>query len=177
MNLRLLVGSLVVAAMAGTCALAGAQSVNYPIPYGAHPGQGTSNNSVWSAEHHLRGMIVRLERDDRDYGGHRVAALNAVRNAHRELLAAETYARGRGYGTPNTGYSGPKPPVPVMGTVPRRPPPQSNASVVDAQHAVNRIIRSLEGDSSDYGGHKGAALGQLHVAENELLQAERFVDR
>jgi hypothetical protein len=175
MNVRLLVGSAVIAAVTGTCTIAGAQTVGVPIPVTVphpHPHQQGSNDRVWAAEHHLRGMIARLERDDRDYGGHRVAALNHLHDAHNELLAAERFARARGYGTGNTGYRGPNAPVGM--NHPRRDEQQSDTSIADAQRAVTKMIRRLEGDASDYGGHRVAAIAQLRAAESELLTAERY---
>jgi hypothetical protein len=212
MNLRVFVGSSI-AALIATCAIASAQvtidtpvspitvgpHTNVNVPYGTYQnggqygGQYGSNVSVWTIEHHIRRVIAALEKDDRDYGGHRVRALSFLHNAHTELRAAEQFASAHGYGTPNTGYNGPRPngaygqrpPGSYNGQRPpnsyngqynnggRRPQAQSNNNIQRVQVAVTRMIANLQRDGRDYGGHKEAALNQLHGAENELLIAER----
>ncbi|HEV7178807.1 MAG TPA: hypothetical protein VGN11_02985 [Candidatus Baltobacteraceae bacterium] len=60
-------------------------------------GQGGSNGNLLSVRRWVERMIDQLQRDQRDYGGHRVAALNDLQQARTQLLAAEAYARGHGY--------------------------------------------------------------------------------
>ncbi len=52
-------------------------------------GQGGSNQNVLGVRRWVEGMIDQLQRDERDYGGHRVAAIDAMQRARGELLAAE----------------------------------------------------------------------------------------
>ncbi|MBC5799952.1 MAG: hypothetical protein GIX03_15930 [Candidatus Eremiobacteraeota bacterium] len=59
--------------------------------------QGASDASLHSVRMRIEMEITNLERDRRDYGGHRVNAIKALNTAHRELLAGEEYARAHRY--------------------------------------------------------------------------------
>lgn len=54
-------------------------------------GQGNSNRNLLGVRRWVENMIDQLQRDQRDYGGHRVNALNDLRQARNELIAAERY--------------------------------------------------------------------------------------
>ena len=60
-------------------------------------GQGGSNRDIWGVRRWVAGLIGQLNRDNRDYGGHKAAAINALQAARGEMLAAEQYAQGHGY--------------------------------------------------------------------------------
>ncbi len=60
-------------------------------------GQGGSNRDVWAVRSWVENMIDQLQRDQRDYDGHRVAAINAMQAARTQLEDAEQYAKSRGY--------------------------------------------------------------------------------
>lgn len=51
-------------------------------------GERGSRHDIRSDEHRLARMIARLERDQRDYGGHRVNAIALLRQADQQLQQA-----------------------------------------------------------------------------------------
>lgn len=51
---------------------------------------GSARNLV-AVRHDLEGLIDQLQRDNRDYGGHRIAAVNEMQEARRQLTAALQY--------------------------------------------------------------------------------------
>lgn len=59
--------------------------------------QGASDASLHSVRMRIELEITNLERDRRDYGGHRVNAIKALNTAHRELFAGEEYAGAHRY--------------------------------------------------------------------------------
>lgn len=56
-----------------------------------------SNNNLWSVRRWVERMIGQLERDQHDYDGHRVRAIADMQAARSQLVAAESWAKGRGY--------------------------------------------------------------------------------
>jgi len=160
---RILTGTAFAAALAlSTIAAAGAQNATTMYPGG--PGQYDSNVNVQKAANHVGKMINALEKDNRDYAGHRVSAINDLSNARNELIAAEQYAQSHGYGTQ-------QPPHPVHVPnpgAPRHSENRSNYQIAHVQMAVQRMISHLQRDSRDYGGHRVAAINWLNQANTEL---------
>ncbi|MDQ6930355.1 MAG: hypothetical protein M3126_06790 [Candidatus Eremiobacteraeota bacterium] len=109
-NIRLALGaatfSLAMWASAGVLAVpASAQTVNAQtgatINSQMHPGnlrgERGSLRSITQVRRHLERLIDSLQRDQRDYGGHRVRALELMQQAREQLLQAErTDARNPG---------------------------------------------------------------------------------
>jgi hypothetical protein len=60
-------------------------------------GQYGSNQNMWQVRGTVEATISQLQHDDRDYGGHRVAAINDLEAARHQILAAEDFARQHGY--------------------------------------------------------------------------------
>jgi hypothetical protein len=60
-------------------------------------GQGGSNRDVWYVSRWVSTMIAQLQQDQHDYGGHRVAAIDAMQSARNQLQASEQYAGSHGY--------------------------------------------------------------------------------
>ncbi len=60
-------------------------------------GQGGSNRDVWYVSNWVEKMIDQLQRDQHDYDGHRIAAINAMQAARSQLADAERYATSHGY--------------------------------------------------------------------------------
>lgn len=58
---------------------------------------GPSNRNVWYVDRWLRTIAGQLSSDQRDYGGHRVAALRDIEAARAQLAQAEAYARQHGF--------------------------------------------------------------------------------
>jgi hypothetical protein len=103
-NPRILTGTaLALALAAGTIAAAGAQTTvapGAPMPMASGRTQGQSNGSIAKASNRVGMMISALQKDDKDYGGHRVTAISDLTNAQNELNAAAQYADSHGYGAP-----------------------------------------------------------------------------
>lgn len=95
MNARLLV---ITGALAGTIAGSGiavAQSTA-PIPVQASPamhlrGERGSARNIIVVRRRLEAMIDQLQRDQRDFGGHREKAVDLLQQARAELNAAIQY--------------------------------------------------------------------------------------
>jgi opacity protein-like surface antigen len=176
-NPRTLIGAALTAAiMASTIAAAGAQTVTVPqpvtVPGNPYPYNGNqyySNVSVGRIANRVGRVIRSLERDNRDYAGHRVAAINDLGNARNELLSAKQFAVAHGYGqgTPPTYPVG----RPVYG---RRNEAGSNYSIALVRQHVGQMISRLERDNRDYGGHRVAGINWLQQASNELGAAEQW---
>jgi hypothetical protein len=60
-------------------------------------GQYGSNQNMRVIDGRLAGIIGQLNHDDRDYGGHRQAAVNDLQSARNQIVAAEQFARQHGY--------------------------------------------------------------------------------
>jgi hypothetical protein len=54
-------------------------------------GQGGSNSNLMSVRRWVENMIDQLQRDQRDYGGHREQAIDDMQRARNELIAGERY--------------------------------------------------------------------------------------
>ncbi len=101
MNVRLIVLS---AALAGTAltTVASAQQQPQPQPYAmnAHHLRGNkgSDQNIRREYRKLEQVIDGLQRDQRDYGGHRAQAIEALQQARRQLDEALEYDRTHGPG-------------------------------------------------------------------------------
>ena len=124
-----------------------------------------SNRNLWHVRHRLEADIDMLQHDQRDYGGHRVNALNDLQAARNEILAAEQTVHGQPM-TPGQG---------VVDTEPgERGQVGSNMNMRHVRRSVTRLITQLRRDDNDYSGHKAAAIGDLQNAKEELTDAEQF---
>jgi len=112
--------------------------------------------------------VLTLQKETREYGGHRAAALEYLRNAHSELRAAEEFAGANGYQYGDLGY------YPPNNTSGFRAGVQANdRAVYNAQQHAQTWIATLQRESRDFGGHKENAIGWLQRAETELTLALR----
>jgi len=57
--------------------------------------QGASNGNLLHVRAWVEQLIDQLQRDERDYGGHREQAIDDMQAARNQLLAAEQYAQAR----------------------------------------------------------------------------------
>jgi len=116
--------------------------------------------------------IDRLNHDDRDYGGHRVAAIHDLTDARSSLILAEQYAI-RTYGDAPACFQ-------TIGAVGGSPFPwglrtqgSSIQDVLAVRRWANELIFELGGDER-YGGNTTAAIGDLYGAREQLMRAEEF---
>ena len=128
-------------------------------------GQHASNRNIWRVRHQLERDINQLQHDDRDYGGHRVAAIERFNVAHNELLQAEEFEHRH----PVTLGSGVSPNGPID-----RGQRGSNRNIWIVHRSVDRLIVALQHDASDYGGHKAAAMQAMQDGRAQLVAAEGF---
>lgn len=103
MNMKSLVAAGILAATAGATGIAGAQTIAPHVPVVIaqnapfERSQRGSNVNMDVVRRRLDRAIAQLRHDDRDYGGHRIAAINALQAARAQIGAAEEYARTHGY--------------------------------------------------------------------------------
>lgn len=132
-----------------------------------------SNSSLAHVHRRLDGAIDQLQHDQRDYGGHRVDAINDLQNARAQLVAAEQWAANtdrenpacmRAYGPTGGGD--------VSWGV--RGQGGSNRDVWYVSSWTENMIDQLERDQHDYDGHRVAAINAMQAARSQLLAAERY---
>jgi hypothetical protein len=179
-NPRILSGTALTGVLlAATIGTAFAQTVVPPpvTPPVAPPGtnipvsarQFDSNHNIGHAANRAGRVMEALQRDERDYGGHRVNAINDLGNARNELMAAEQFAETHGY----YGQT-PSPEAPPVEKPRRHDQKRSNYSVEHAQEAVQEMLAHVQRDTRDYGGHRAIAISWLHQADNELTAAVQW---
>ena len=167
MNLRPMLGVLGLgAAVALTAAAAGAQTA-VATPNAKYEYRQKSEANVAKIGMQTEKLIMKLQADNSDYGGHKGAAIGSLQTAQTELNAAAQYAAEHGYQMP-------------VQTKPMKQPKgnkthaQSDWSIEKAQTTVQRWITHLQSDSRDFGGHRAAAINALQQAETELTAATQF---
>jgi hypothetical protein len=167
MNARNLIGAIGLAAVvASTAAVTSAQVVTPPKST-----QVRSNLNLERIADRIKWQIAFLNHDQRDFGGHRVAAIQDLQNAFTELRAAEAFAGTQGHGTVGTN-PGPNPKV--NKSVPRRSEQLSATNITNVRAKIQLLIFRLQQDSHDYGGHRIAAINDLQGAVNELTAALQY---
>ncbi len=133
----------------------------------------SSNSNLAHVHRRLDGAIDQLQHDQRDYGGHRVDAINDLQNARAQLVEAEQWAVNddrenpactRAYGP--TGGSDEN-----WGT---RAQTGSNRDIWSVRSWVERMIDQLQRDQHDYDGHRIAAINAMQAARAQLVDAEQY---
>jgi hypothetical protein len=132
-----------------------------------------SNGNLAFVHHRLDGAIDQLQHDQRDYGGHRVDAVNDLQNARVQLVEAERWAMNndrenaactRAYG-------------PAGGTDVNWGTRRDAGSDRDLRYVsswIDRMIDQLQRDQHDYGGHRIAAINAMQAARAQLADAQRY---
>lgn len=132
-----------------------------------------SNANLAHVHRRLDGAIDQLQHDQRDYGGHRVDAINNLQNARAQLVEAEQWAANadrenpacmRAYGP--TGGSDVNWGMRGQGG--------SNRDVWYVRSWVEGMINQLQRDQRDYDGHRVAAIDAMQAARAQLVDAEQF---
>lgn len=97
----------------------------------------------------VRGNIERiidvLQRDNHDYGGHRVAAIGLLQQARQDLIAALRHDNQAGNG--------------------------SDQNLRWARHSLEANIDQLQRDQHDYHGYRVQAISKMQAAREQLVQA------
>jgi hypothetical protein len=134
----------------------------------------SSNANLAHVHRRLDGAIDQLQHDQRDYGGHRVDAIDDLQNARTQLVQAEQWAANddresracmRAYGS--TGDSDAN-----WGT---RGQGGSNRDIWYVRSWVENMIDQLQRDQHDYDGHRIAAINAMQAARTQLVDAEQYV--
>jgi hypothetical protein len=113
-----------------------------------------------------------LQQDQRDYGGHRVTALNDLQAARTQIIAAEQYAVQVNHEDPACFQThGSNGAADVSGV---RGQGGSNGNIWHVTHWVDGMIGQLQKDGNDYGGHRVAAINSMQTARTELTAAEQY---
>ncbi len=132
----------------------------------------SSNASLWHVHRRLDGAIDQLQHDQRDYAGHRVAAINDLQSARGQIVAAEQYAVSVDHDNPACfRASGPTGGSDVNWGM--RGQGGSNSNVTNVRRWVENMIDQLQSDQRDYGGHRVAAINAMQAARTQLIAAER----
>jgi hypothetical protein len=161
-----------ISALAAAAALAaGTLSFGFTCARASAAPDCSSNKNLWHVHRRLDGAISQLQHDERDYGGHRAAAVDDLVAARGDLVAAEQYAVNVDHDDPScfqasgpTGGTG-------GGT---RGQGGSNYNIANVGRWVGRLTEQLQNDQRDYGGHRAAAVAQLQKAQAELNAAEQY---
>jgi hypothetical protein len=124
-----------------------------------------SNSNLAHVHRRLDGAIDQLQHDQRDYAGHRVAAISDLQNARNEIVAAEQADPNCHYTFGGSGGSD--------ANWGRRGQGNSNRDVWYVRTWVENMIDQLNRDNRDYNGHRIAAINDMQQARNQLLAAER----
>ena len=134
-----------------------------------------SNSNLAFVHHRLDGAIDQLQHDQRDYGGHRVDAINDLQNAREQLVEAERWAVNndhenapcrRAYGPGSAGGSNVN--WGVRGDV------GSDRDLRYVNSWIGGMIEQLQRDQRDYDGHRVAAINAMQAARIQLVEAERY---
>lgn len=127
--------------------------------FAAVPPQQSDNNLRW-ARAHVERDIDMLQRDQRDYGGHRVKAIEDFQSARTQLTLGLTYDGSHD-------YSIPMPVVPNFAVSNNR----SDANLLYVRADVEHVLDVLQRDNTDYGGHRVAAIALLQQGRQQILAA------
>jgi hypothetical protein len=140
-------------------------------------GQHVSDANLQYVSEHIQTAIARLEQDRKDYGGHRVAAINDLQNARGFINSAMAYDKAHGDRSspmPNAPITAPNGLPAGLPTMVPAPQGASHQSLVDARRHIETSIDALNRDAHDYGGYRVKAIDALQAARSQLLQALNF---
>lgn len=121
-----------------------------------------SNAQLRQAQNVLHSIKLTLEGANHDYGGHRAKAIAEISKAQKQLnLALKNGPKGKGKG---------------KGKGKALPEPQalSDAQLLESMVFLKDTVRLLEKANHDYGGHRVAAVEDLHRAIRQLDLALKF---
>lgn len=124
-----------------------------------------SNEELAASIGKLHRIKHTLEAADHDYGGHRAAAVGAVKNAADELQQALEHAKSKGVkNTKDVGSSDPKQKM-------------SNKDLEESIAALKKTHKALEESKQDYGGHRAKAVAELGTAITQVEKALTYINK
>ena len=124
-----------------------------------------SNEQLVASIVKLHRVKYTLEKADHDYGGHRGAAVAAVKSATHELKLALEHA--------HKGKSAPKDTPDVKSANPNQA--LSNKELADTIPALKHTHKVLKEGDYDYGGHRAKAVAELGTAITQLEKALVYI--
>jgi hypothetical protein len=127
----------------------------------AAPGPQSDQNLRW-ARNRVEFDIDMLQRDQHDYDGHRVKAIEDFQNARNQLSVALAYDKNRGDYAAATALDQ------ANGM---RGPCASDVNLNNVRRDVERVIDQLQRDNTDYGGHRTDAIALLQQGRQQLVEA------
>jgi uncharacterized membrane protein YdfJ with MMPL/SSD domain len=124
-----------------------------------------SNEELVASIVKLHAIKHTLEKADHDYGGHRAAAVTAVKGAAHELKLALEHAN-KGKSAPkNTKDVGSGNPTQIL----------SNKELAASIPALKHTHNVLQQGDNDYGGHRAKAVTELSTAITQLEKALVYI--
>ncbi|HEY7979903.1 MAG TPA: hypothetical protein VID19_00345 [Candidatus Eremiobacteraceae bacterium] len=132
---------------------------------GEHPGVASDSNLRYTRGYIQRGIDM-LQQDQADYGGHRVAAITAMRNADADIVTALRADHADESVPAVQALAAPAEPV--------RGQRASNQNIAYARAYVEHAIDMLKNDQHDYNGYRSKAVQQLVIARVQLQDALQY---
>jgi hypothetical protein len=123
-----------------------------------------SNEQLVASIHKLRNVKHTLEKADHDYGGHRAAAVTAIKVATHELYLALEHANVKNL---------PKTPKDFDSAFPVQV--ISNKELAESIPALKQTHKLLQQGDFDYGGHRAKAVTDLGTAVTQLEKALVYI--
>ncbi|MBC5825206.1 MAG: hypothetical protein GIX02_10355 [Candidatus Eremiobacteraeota bacterium] len=127
-----------------------------------------SDRNIQMTRGYLERAIDMLNSDQRDYAGHRAAAvrdLGEARVALQQALRVDMKAVGAPPSVPDIDRSG------------LRKQSASNENLELVNRYAQKALSMLQGDAHDYGGYRAKAIGDLQRARAELNAALQYVNQ
>jgi len=144
------------------CASIVALALNLPLSASAAVPGPQSDQSLRWARTRVEFDIDMLQRDQHDYDGHRVKAIEDFQNARNQLSIALAYDKNRG------DYAAVSPLDQMNGM---RGQCASDVNLNQVRRDVERVIDQLQRDDTDYGGHRVDAIALLLQGRQQLVEA------
>jgi hypothetical protein len=123
-----------------------------------------SNEELVASIHRLRNVKHTLEKADHDYGGHRGAAVHALKGATHELYLALEHAHVKNLPKTPKDFDSAHPPQIL-----------SNKELAASIPALKNTHKLLQQGDFDYGGHRAKAVTELGTAVTQLEKALVYI--
>ena len=145
-----------------------ADAIQYRNAHGGAGGGVGSDDNLRYSRLYLERAVDMLSHDDRDYAGHRVAAMSDIQSAQSDLAAALAADNNREDSVLPTHAA---PGDDDLDAYYVRRQFQSNENMEYVSRYVARAIDMLQRDQHDYAGNRVRAIGQLQAAREQISLA------